>query len=69
MLKINIMVTLGDSHFLLSTIVEPNTAGTGVPTTTTSGGGSGGTIPVLTNTSGSYPWSIVNLAENYDLPY
>jgi hypothetical protein len=67
-LKINITISLGDSSFLLSTIVQPDTYGTGVPTTVSSGGGSGGTIPTVTNSSGPYPFSIVAYAENYDLP-
>jgi hypothetical protein len=70
------MVSLGDSHFLLSTIVQPNNVGTGVPTSTSSsattgsssGSGGSGFTPTVTNTSGVYPFKIVNLAENYDLP-
>ena len=70
LLKINITITLGDSHFLLSVIVQPNNVGTGVPTSVSSGGGSGGGgfTATTTNTTGSYPFSIVAYAENYDIP-
>lgn len=69
-MKINITITLGDSHFLLSVIVQPNNVGTGVPTSVSSGGGSGGGgfTATTTNTTGSYPFSIVAYAENYDIP-
>lgn len=70
LLKINIVVTLGDSNFLLSTIVKPNNYGTGVPTSVSGGGGagSGGFTATTTNTTGAYPFSIVSYAENYDIP-
>jgi hypothetical protein len=76
-MKINVMVSLGDSHFLLSTIVKPNNIGTGVPTATSSSGGTGSTgssgggstyTPTVTNTSGAFPFTIVQSAENYDIP-
>jgi hypothetical protein len=77
LMKINVMVSLGDSHFLLSTIVKPNNIGTGVPTATSSSGGTGSTgssgggstyTPTVTNTSGAFPFTIVQSAENYDIP-
>ncbi|HVY69281.1 MAG TPA: hypothetical protein VHH73_05100 [Verrucomicrobiae bacterium] len=72
-MKINVEVALGDTHFLLSVIVQPNSVGSGVPAGTAAGGtaaGSTGTdfTPTTSNTSGAYPFKIISWAENYDLP-
>jgi hypothetical protein len=70
-MKINITINMGDSHFLLSVIVKPNTVGTGVPTSVTSSGSGGGGpnfTATTTNTNGNFPFTIVALAENYDIP-
>jgi type II secretory pathway component PulK len=75
LLKLEITVSLGDAHFLLSALVQPRTIGPGVPSTAggttaaaaageSSAGGSAGYTPVTTVSATTYPFVIVAMGEN-----